>query len=931
MNIFESIVKAFNAIVKSIEAPKGFRDVISIDLCPAEKFDSDFAKMDCEVKTTRLGESKLSRWLVAHNMDIPMLISVGFDFRKEPLKKAQDGLKRNPSCPALKDDSENLIYWWYRCVNTVRLNEILTNGLDLGGVHYELIWQSSGQAKKNEVSLIRSDYKELVDDFISLGLTMKEKIGKYLVRKTLATSNGKEIDKALPKMVSYIDDDTVNPENCVIIKDKFWKVAPTRVVHVHDCIEEEEVTSWKQNVTDGGAIMLLDNTGWSDEKLAQYYKDASKGLVGAFSGRIYAAGKNGVIVMLRSGANKILAAHGLDPETATFKDAWGDERKVSDTTILMGTSGWKYSGYDLKNWDDAVFRMSVREQDDINVCVVPHLRKLDLSYQANQYLYFDEVMTEMTVTRSVDRLNAYQTDKGIRKLVMPEMREAVKEFPATLSDPFVQRMIEAAYDRSLVKHLTTVPAVAQMRELVMDSESIFELALGVEPTVRIKKGQCIVPGAPVGYVAVCRYPVSGATWDILYNIGVPEGMEDIYATGYCIFISIEGDDSMRLQADYDGDKFIVITPDDDYNKAVIDYLRELYKIHEEDGKSIGLTCLFDIESDKRPYSDELFIEKMMNSQSSKVGYASDGQALYNLNAGEQYYLLQKDITAEVDMGKGAAPDCDTLLAQEIAAQLFREFKLPEHVQLSKKKEKMNEFLQDKQNIFNPEGFPESWAERYAYEVAERANLNFDWEKITTREWVQFKPGEKATRTPSWKMYCCGDIKKLSLYTTAKAAASGNGLLNFEGSVFGRKVTAIKRAETRMAEGDLKYKVVDLVEEEVEAARNELFKIADERGVSHDAVINSLVMEIYQSGDSDAVKDQSKRILWKCFWREMTDNIRNNKRVGKYPDIIVPEDIVGEVEVPEEQAEWFANFNVDGLSIPEEDYEDFTGEDYYFEM
>ena len=918
--IFKPIIDGYASVMNSIEKPKGFRDVIHIQLCPAKGFDKDFSKMDVEVKTTRLGESELSRWAKANGMDIPMLISVGFDFRKEPIEKAANGVKKG--CQQYDGSNGNLIYWYYRCVNVIRLRYILNNGIKLGGIHYELIWQSSGQAKKNEIELIRSDCKDVINDYISLGLTMNEKIGKMLVRKTLAASNGKEMSIIMPKMMAYTSDETLNPENCVVIKDRYWKVAPTRVMHVHDTTEEEKTTTWEQNITDGGAVMILDNTAWDNEKTKQYFSDAQKGLVGCFSGRLYAAGKNGVVVLFKSGLNRILENHGLNPNEAVITDAWGTERKVSDTTVLMGTSGWKYSGYNLKSWEEAVFRMSVRGRDTVNVCVVPHLRKLDLSYQADQYLYLDEGMTEMTVERSVRRLEKYETDKGVRKLVMPEMAEAVKEFPALLSDPFVTRMVESAYDRTLINHLTRIPSVAQMREVVMDTESVIELALDLKPTVRIKKGQCILPGVPEGWVLACRYPVSGATWTPLYNIGVPKGMEDVYGTAHVVFISIEGDDSMRLQADYDGDKFIVITPDNEYNKQLIDYVRKLYTTPDKDGTVIGLTCLFDIAADKRPYSEEVFVDKMLNSESSKVGFASDGQALYNLNSGEQSYLLQKDITAEVDMGKGAAPDCDTVEAQIMAAQLFRDFETPKHVKLSKKKAEREEFLELKQNIFQPDAFPNSWAERYAFEVCERADLNFDWSKITTREWIQFKSGEKATRTPSWKMFCCGDIKKLSLYSTAKAAAEGNGKLNFEGSIFGRKVTAIKRAEQRMAEGDLKYKVCDLVAEEVEAARNELFAIAAERGVSRDAVINSLVMEIYQSGDSDAVKDQSKRILWKCFGKEMTENIKANKAAGKYPDIIGPEDVLGEYSedntVSEEAvAEDALYFDVNELDIPDE--------------
>ena len=191
--MFNSIIANINTVISEIGKPQGFRDVLHIELMPSGgKFNMDAARMDNEVKMTRLGESELSRWLTSINMDISMLISVRFDFVKVELDKAIKGLERNPSPVEFKPELDNgqLVAWYWRCLNTVRLNEIMSNGLAINGEKYTLLWQSSSQAKANEIELINIKYRDIVLDWIKLGLPdLNEKIGKKLVRLTLGASN----------------------------------------------------------------------------------------------------------------------------------------------------------------------------------------------------------------------------------------------------------------------------------------------------------------------------------------------------------------------------------------------------------------------------------------------------------------------------------------------------------------------------------------------------------------------------------------------------------------------------------------------------------------------------------------------------------------------------------------------------------------------
>lgn len=876
---------------------RGFRDVPQLKLMKQTKFNYSASEMDFCWEQTRLGESDLSRHLQSVGMDVPMLITVDFDFLKVEYKKALQGLRRNPEGIAYDPAVDNwgLVLWYWRSLATVRLAQILSEGLTLNGDHYSNIaWQSSSQAKANQLTYINDKYAEYVKDFATLGLEPKEKIGKYMVRPTLALSGSKPLFEALPKMEEYFSTTDLSPEHCSVIPDLRYKTVEEKVMHVHDGIEEDKVLSWEQKVTDGGAIGIIDDRDWSDEMREKYIEDANRGEAGIFSGRVFAAGKVGFGCVLRTAVEKLFADKGMDPaEASLLPDNWGRSLKLADASIVMGTSGWKYSNYNLTSWDDAIFRMSVRGRDTISVCVVPHAHLLDLSYQASQYLYLDGWMTHLSIKRSEKMLKRYETDKGVIKLVMPEMKEAVKAFPNLMGDEFVARMVESSYEKRLLKALTSLPKVAEMRMTLFDPAALLEMYCGVEPAVRIKANQCIIPGAPVGWVLACRYPVSGATWKPLYNIGVPEGMEGLYS-GYAVYTSIEGTENMRLQMDQDGDKLIVVLPSDDFNRQLIDFVKGVY----EDG--VGLTCYFDVASDDRPFDMKVFKRKMLESESSQVGIASDAQALVNLNTGEQDYTLQKAITALVDMGKGAKPDADTAKAEEISAGAYEWYTFPGHVKLSKNSEETSSLFEQGAEYFQPEAYPNSWHERYAHDLAEQVDLHFDWSKITVPEWIQYKPGQKAEQTPSWKMLCCGNIKKLSLYASAKAV--GDGLLDFSNSVFGRKINAIRTAELQMlADEGAKYKCVSLVDEEIEAARKEIFAIAEQRGVTHEVAINSLVMEIYQSGDSDQVKDNAKRILWKCFGVELTNNIKENLAAGSYPDIVVPQDLFEDIPEEEEVA------------------------------
>ena len=296
---------------------KGFRDVPQLKLIAEDKFNlDDPSKMNFVWNETRLGESDLSRYLESVGMDIPMLITLDFDFKKIEYGEALNGLRRNPNGIPYDPVKNNwgLVLWYYRCLATVRLGQILAHGLSINGETYSTIaWQSSSQAKANQLTFVSDKYADFIHDFCTIGLEPIEKIGKYMVRPTLALSGSKPLYRALPKMSAYASCTDFSPENCRVIPDLHHDTVVERVMHVHDGVEEVKEVSWSQNVTDGGAIGIIDDTSWTDELRAQYVEDANKGEVGIFSGRVFAAGKVGFGCVLRTAVNTLITSDGKDP------------------------------------------------------------------------------------------------------------------------------------------------------------------------------------------------------------------------------------------------------------------------------------------------------------------------------------------------------------------------------------------------------------------------------------------------------------------------------------------------------------------------------------------------------------------------------------------------------------------------------------------